>query len=259
LLLRAECSSGPTPAPEHLKDQTALVTGASQGIGKAIVLQLAAAGAGVCLVGREEQKLEAAAEEARAAGSPVFIHRADLTVDGDLQRLCSFVTHDVRRLEILVHCAGIYSRGSVDQAPLEAFDALFRANVRAPYALTQALLPLLRASHGQVVFVNSTVGLQAPAGVGQFAATQHALKAIADSLRQEVNADGIRVLSVYPGRTATPRQAIIFQMEGRRYEPHLLMQPEDVARTVVHALCLPRTAEVTDISIRPLRKPGDAR
>ncbi len=239
---------------EPLAGQVALVTGASQGIGKAIALELATAGAALCLVGRESQKLEAVREKVRATTGELFIYRADLTVDGDLQELCSGIKHDVRHLDILVHCAGLFSMAPIDQASPEEFDASYRANVRAPYALTRALLPLLRVAHGQVVFINSSVGLQARANVGHYAATKHALKAIADSLRQEVNADGVRVLSVYPGRTATPGQAMIFQMEGRIYQPHLLMQPEDVASMVIHALCLPRTAEVTEIHMRPLVK-----
>jgi NADP-dependent 3-hydroxy acid dehydrogenase YdfG len=83
---------------------------------------------------------------------------------------------------------------------------------------------------------------------------QHAFRSIADSLRDEVNALGIRVLSVYLGRTATPRIAKLFETEGRAYQPDLLMQPEDMAERVTHSLCLPRTAEVTDISIRPMQK-----
>jgi NADP-dependent 3-hydroxy acid dehydrogenase YdfG len=126
--------------------------------------------------------------------------------------------------------------------------------VRGPYLLTQALLPLLRACHGQIVFVNSTVGLEARAGVGQYASTQHALRAIADALRAEVNPDGVRVLSVYLGRTATARQARIFRLEGRPYAPELLIQPEDVAEMVLATLRLPRTAEVTEIRMRPLVK-----
>jgi NADP-dependent 3-hydroxy acid dehydrogenase YdfG len=77
---------------------------------------------------------------------------------------------------------------------------------------------------------------------------------MADSLRDEVNADGIRVLSVYPGRTATPRMAALFEKEGKTYRPELLMQPGDIASMVAHTLALPRTAEVTDISIRPMLK-----
>jgi NADP-dependent 3-hydroxy acid dehydrogenase YdfG len=113
---------------------------------------------------------------------------------------------------------------------------------------------MLQVGPGQIVFINSSVGLKAVGGVSQFAATQHSLKAIADSLRDEVNPDGIRVLNVFPGRTATPRQESIFQREGRTYHPELLLQPEDIAAVVVNSLTLPRTAEVTEISIRPLKK-----
>ena len=87
-----------------------------------------------------------------------------------------------------------------------------------------------------------------------YAATKHALKGLADGLRQEVNAFGVRVISVFPGRTATPLQASLFELEGRQYVPKRLLQPEDVAAMVVQALALPPTAEVTDILIRPAIK-----
>jgi NADP-dependent 3-hydroxy acid dehydrogenase YdfG len=80
------------------------------------------------------------------------------------------------------------------------------------------------------------------------------MKAIADSLRDEVNADGIRVLNVFPGRTATPRTERLFQEEGVTYRPELLMQPDDVATIVLHALNMPRSVEVTEIALRPLYK-----
>jgi NADP-dependent 3-hydroxy acid dehydrogenase YdfG len=104
------------------------------------------------------------------------------------------------------------------------------------------------------VFINSSAGLGAKAGVGQYAASKHALKAIADSLRAEVNALGLRVLSVFPGRTASPMQAAVHALEGKAYHPESLLQPQDVAAVVLNALSLPRSAEVTDISIRPLVK-----
>jgi NADP-dependent 3-hydroxy acid dehydrogenase YdfG len=113
---------------------------------------------------------------------------------------------------------------------------------------------LVRAHQGQIVFVNSTAGLNARANVSQFAATQHALRAVADSLREEINQDGVRVVSVYPGRTATPGQAKIHSIEGKAYAPERLMQPEDVASVVVTALTLPRTGELTDVRVRPMLK-----
>ena len=88
----------------------------------------------------------------------------------------------------------------------------------------------------------------------QYDATKHALKAIADALRGEVNPHGVRVLIVYLGRTATEMQAQIHRMENKPYQPELLLQPEDVASVIMNALSLPRTAEVTDIHIRPMIK-----
>jgi NADP-dependent 3-hydroxy acid dehydrogenase YdfG len=90
--------------------------------------------------------------------------------------------------------------------------------------------------------------------VSQYSATKHALKAITDSLREEVNADGIRVLSVFPGRTATPQQATLYKLGRKDYQADLLLQPEDIASIVIAALTLPHTAEVTEIHIRPLLK-----
>ena len=123
-----------------------------------------------------------------------------------------------------------------------------------PFLLTQALLPDLLARRGQVVFVNSSAGLAARAGVAQYAATKHALKALADSLREEVHGHGVRVISIYPGRTATPMQEEVCRMEGVAYDPGACLQPADVATMVLSAMTLPDGAEVKDISIRQVAR-----
>jgi NADP-dependent 3-hydroxy acid dehydrogenase YdfG len=233
---------------------TGVVTGAGGQIGRTIALTLAGVGVRTCLVGRTLETLEAVASSVPTEAPPPLVYRADLTVDSAIRGLAERLHGDSDRLDLLVHCAGVFFRGSVATAPIQEFDNQYRANVRAPYLLTQALLPQLTASRGQVVFVNSSVGLEARTGVGQFAATQHAFRAIADSLRAEVNALGVRVLSVFLGRTASDRMARICELEGRPYHPEFLIQPMDVAAIVLAALSLPRTAEVTDIKIRPMRK-----
>jgi NADP-dependent 3-hydroxy acid dehydrogenase YdfG len=81
------------------------------------------------------------------------------------------------------------------------------------------------------------------------------LRSLAETFRAELNSDGVRVLNVYPGRTATERQRRIYAEEGRPYRPERLLQPRDIAEIVVEALALPRTAEVTDIQIRSAKKP----
>ncbi len=236
------------------KDQIAVITGASSGIGRAIALALGEQGATLCLIGRRADALESVAEAARVSGAPAKAYCADLTRDEDIQELAERLQRDFVHVDILVHSAGSISLGNLATAPIGDLDSQYRANVHGPYALTQALLPMLRFRQGQIVFINSSVGLTTRRNVGQYSATQHALKALADTLRDELNAEGVRVLSVYPGRTATPRQAAIYESEGRQYRPERLMQPEDIASVVVNALALKRTAEVTDIKIRPFVK-----
>ena len=181
---------------------------------------------------------------------------ADLTVDEDLGGAVEQIRERYGRVDILVHSAGVISWGHVESADVAEFwTGQFRTNLRAPYLLTQRLLPMLRHRPGQVVFINSSLGLGARENVGQYAATKHALKGLADSLRAEVNADGIRVLSIFLGRTASPMQETAHARDGAPYRPHRLIQPQDVAMTVTHILRLPSTAEVTDISIRPMLKP----
>ena len=238
----------------RLLDQIAVVTGAGSGIGKAIATALANEGASVCLVGRTQSKLEETANSISESMARPFVYPIDLTVDDEMDRLLEDFSRRYASLDILILCAGEISHGTVSEAPLDTFDALYRANVRAPYRLIQLLLPSLKAQKGQIVVMNSSVGLRAPANVSQFSATQHAMKAVTDSLRNEVNTDGIRVLSIYAGRTATPRQELIYAKSGQDYKPDLLLQPEDIASVVIHSLTLPWTAEVTDINIRPFLK-----
>jgi NADP-dependent 3-hydroxy acid dehydrogenase YdfG len=237
---------------KRFQGQLALITGASSGIGKAVAVALADHGARLGLVGRDAQRLDEVARVVASAGSQAAVYRADLTDDRDVQSLTTAVRRDYKCVEILVHSAGVIRLGDFGSADVADLDWQYRTNVRAPYQLTQSLLSMLVPFRSQIVFVNSSAGLQARAGVSQYAATKHALKAIADSLREEVHASGIRVLSVFPGRVATPMQEQAMSMLGREYQPDRLLQPEDVAAVVVHALGLPQSAEVRDISIRPL-------
>ena len=234
--------------------QAAVVTGASSGIGAAIALALASEGVTLHLTGRNREALHGVTEQARKSSPNVVPYQADLSVDEDLEKLTVALQRNCAGLDVLVHCAGIISLAPVESASIVDFDQQYKTNVRAPFALTQGLLPALRNSHGSVVFINSSAGMTTRANISQYAGTKHALKAFADCLRAEVNHDDIRVLSIYPGRTASPQQAAIFKLEGKLYTPELLMQPDDIAQIVVDALKVKRSAEVTDISIRPMRK-----
>lgn len=246
----------PKKSSSHLPlaDSVAVVTGAGGGIGRAIAVSLARQGATLCAVGRSSDSLGKTVAEAQVHSRTVAF-QVDFAVDTTIHRLAEQLDSDFGRLDILVHCAGVIYNSPMHSAPIEDLDSQYALGVRAPYLLTKLLLSLLKKSRGQVVFINSTLGLVAKRpDFGQFAATQHAMKAIADSLREEVNADGIRILTVYTGRTATSRQERLYKSRGKAYRPELLMQPDDIAAMVVSAVCLPRTTEVTDIILRPMLK-----
>jgi NADP-dependent 3-hydroxy acid dehydrogenase YdfG len=237
-----------------LENQVAVVTGASSGIGKAIALGLAAQGASLCLVGRRLETVQSVADAAKGKASQHYCYQADLAVDCEVDELIANIKRDIQSVDILVHGAGVIWLGPLEAATADQLDGHYKTNLRAPYVLTQGLLPALKSRQGQVLFVNSSAGLTARANAGQYAASKHALKAVADSLREEVNPAGVRVLSLFLGRTASPMQAAVYAMEGKAYHPELLMQPEDVAAMAIHALTLPRSIEVTEMSMRPLLK-----
>ena len=237
-----------------LTNQMAIVSGASSGIGRAIALRLAREGTALCLLGRDKERLLETARTATDGSPKVTVYQVDLSSEQDLSCLIQRLEQEVEHIDVLVHAAGSIVLGDMNSSTIDDLDRQYKINLRAPYLLTQKLLPRVRVRRGQVVFINSSMGVHARANVGQYAATKHALKAVADSLRDEVNSDGVRVLSIFAGRTASPMQETIHRLEKKAYDAQLLLQPEDIASVVIHALTLPRTAEATDIHIRPLAK-----
>jgi NAD(P)-dependent dehydrogenase (short-subunit alcohol dehydrogenase family) len=231
------------------RTKLAIVTGATSGIGAAVAQALGASGVRVFLVGRNAQKLAAAVRRIPArqlAGSAV----ADLRALADIRGLLDEFSRRSPRLDVLVHCAGEYEWSEPGSLDSKSFDLLFAVNVRAPYLLTQGLTPLLARVHGQVIILNSSVVKSAGQGVAVYKATQHAIQGFTDSLRQDLNRRGIRVSSLFPGRTATPRMRRIYAREGKSYRPAKLLSAKDVAQLVLTLTQLPPRMEITDVHLR---------
>ena len=235
-----------------LAGRFALVTGASSGIGKAIARALAKNGASLALIGRHPELLHRVVDGVVVPGAQSLVYPVDLAVPDQIADFAARFVRDAKRLDILVHSAAVIGLGTVENASVGQLDWQWSVNLRAPYLLTQTLLPWLKSGRGQIVFINSTSGLEAGPNSSQYSATKHALKAIANSLRQEVNDAGVRVLNVFVGRTATPMQARVHAWEGRPYVAENLIQPDDVAAAVLCALSLPRSVEITAIHLRPM-------
>lgn len=231
-------------------DRVAVVSGASRGIGRSIALELAARGVRVHALGRDHSALDALVAESEG----IVAESVDLLDEAALESLLDRLDDRTPRVDTLVHCAGALTHATTRDASMQALDEMLALNLRAAYRLTQGLLRGLVENAGDVVFVNSSAVQFPRAHSGQYAATQHALLGFANSLREELNPQGVRVLSVFPGKTATALQERLHREAGEAYRPEVMLQPEDVAEVVVGALALPRRAEVTEIRIRPARK-----
>ncbi len=238
---------------KRFEGRCAVISGASGAIGGAVARALTAEGCRCVLSGRSEGRLGALAGDLRETGHEPTIVAGDLTDESVCARLGD-AAEALGGADILIHALGLFVGGALDTAAVADLDRQFAVNVRVPWMLTQSLLANLARNQGQVVFVNSSAGLTAAASVGAYAASKHALRAVADSFRAEVNPRGIRVLSVYPGRTASQMQEAVCEHFGQEYDSSLFMQPEDVGRTIVESLALARSAEITDVRMRPMIK-----
>ncbi|NUT39603.1 MAG: SDR family oxidoreductase [Thermoactinospora sp.] len=218
--------------------KTALITGASRGVGAALARALAPTHR-LVLGGRDRAALDAlAAELPGATAWPV-----------ELTSVTAADLPELDRLDVLVHSAGVVRLGSVADTPAQVWRDTYEVNVVAVAELTRLLLPALRAASGHVVCVNSGAGLNANAGWGSYAASKFAMRAFADVLRQEEQ--GLRVTTVYPGRIATDMQRSVREQEGEEFEPANYLEADSVARAIVAALEAGPDAHLTDLTLRP--------
>lgn len=219
-----------------------LITGATGGIGAALARTLAGTHR-LILQGRDGARLTALCAEVGGA-TPLVL---DLTQPGTFAAAVA----GLGRVTNVVHNAGVADLGAVAEQDHAVWTQTLAVNVVAPAELTRVLLPRVREERGTLIFVNSGAGLRANAGWASYAASKFALRALADGLRDEEAPHGVRVSSVYPGRTATPMQRRVRAQEGGSYDPAAYVTPETVAATLRFVLEAPRDATLPDVSVRP--------
>lgn len=221
---------------------TALITGASGGIGSAIATELSATHT-LLLAGRSSDRLDAVARRLGATTFPL-----DLTSPDDIEASCEIVD----QLDVLVHNAGAFIPGHVAESDVDDWRATFAVNVFGVVELTLALLPALRRARGLVVFINSGAGRKVSPGMASYSASKFAMRAFADSLRDDE--PDLRVTTIYPGRTATAMQRELVAFEGGQYDAANFLRPETVAAAVANAVATPRDGHVHEVVLRPGRR-----
>lgn len=222
----------------------ALVTGATSGIGREIARDLARTHI-VYAVGRNAERL--AALGGFDHETTIIPVQADIN---DPEALAAIVA-ELTRLDVLVHSAGVVGQAHIGETPREEWMRQLTTNVVAPAELTRLALPLLRASEGSVVFIGSGAGARASANLGAYSATKHALRALADSLRLEESAAGVRVSTVAPGQVDTPMQEEMQIQLGNDYVGNRYIRAESIARAVRFVVDAPADAQITDLAVHP--------
>lgn len=223
---------------------TYVVTGAGSGIGALVAARLRDRGDRLVLPLRSEQRL--ADVRSDFGGHDLLV--ADLADPASVDAVAAAAGE---RVDGVVHAAGVVTLGPVAELDAAAWRSQLDVNLVAPALLTRSLLPALRAARGTVVMVNSGAGQVAHPTWSAYAASKHGLRALADALRGEEAEHGVRVTSVYPGRTATAMQESVHDQEGKPYDPDAWIRPETVADAILGVLDLPEDATLPDLSLRP--------
>ncbi|MBL4930164.1 SDR family oxidoreductase [Fuscibacter oryzae] len=228
--------------------KTALITGATSGIGRAMALALHKAGYGVLALGRSQDALA----ELRAVAPGISTVAVDVT---DRDALAAAL--GAWQIDVLVNNAGVMPQpGSFDTMSLEDIDRTVLVNLQAVLWLTRAVVPQMRQRQaGHIVFTGSSAAHAPGANFAVYAATKAAIAAFAAGLRGDVAASGIRVTELVPGRveTALYTQILTDETRSAMYEGGQSLQPEDVAEALVAVLGLPARADITRLDIMPTR------
>jgi NAD(P)-dependent dehydrogenase (short-subunit alcohol dehydrogenase family) len=223
---------------------THLLTGAGSGMGAVLADRLLERGDSLLLLARSTER----AHDLRAELPDATVVVADLA---DARAVEAVADQLPDSLDSVVHAAGIVDLGPVAGLTTDVWQSQLAINLVAPALLTRICLPAVRAARGTVVFVNSGQGLAASPGWSAYAASKHGLRALADALRAEEQEHGVRVTTIYPGRTATPMQQKVHEQEGKEYDGSAWIEPDTVVDAILHVLDLPEDATVSDLTIRP--------
>ena len=230
-------------------DTTALVTGATHGIGRATAFALGHAGYRVGVCARTTAKVEALVAELRAAGIEAAGRPADVADPAHVNGVVEHVSGALGEIGVLVNNAGVLIARPIEELTLEDWDATMATNLRGLFLMTRAVLPPMRArGRGAIVNVASLSARNGFTGGSAYAASKHAVLGFGRSLMLELRKEGIRVVTVCPGSVDT---GMLRGQPMLQSNPERILHPEDVAETILHALRLPERALVSEIDLRP--------
>ncbi len=230
-------------------NRVALVTGATEGIGRALAFALGRAGYAVGVTARSVDGVRAVTDSLRKEGYRAHGVPADVGEVGPCAEVVAQVSEALGPITCLVNNAGVARLGPIETLSLDAWDETMRTNIRSLFLMTRAVLPGMRERRqGDIVNMASLAGRNGFVGGTAYTASKHAVLGFSRSLLLETRKDGIRVIAVCPGSVDTPllrNQSVLHPNFDQA------LQPTDVAEAVLHTLGLPRRATISELDIRP--------
>lgn len=226
----------------HVVDRVIAVTGASGGIGSALVQELVSRGDRVIAIARRRETIEQMGFDPDAVNAVAMDLSSGEGIPDELSEL--------RNLDGLIHCAGVSHVAAVAESPPDLWQETLMVNLIAPAELTRLLLPALRNARGHVVFINAAYGVHAVPKWSAYAASRTALRELADSLRLEEQSNGVKVASVYPDGTATERLRRTRESFGVPYDPEQCLTPDFVAGAIADLLDVDDASQLSEVIVR---------
>ena len=238
----------PRRSPNHsLHNQTALVTGATRGIGLAIARALAAEHCNLILTGRDPSALSKVSRELASTKIKILAHPCDVRNPQSVDDLFRAIRREFKRLDILINNAGIaHSNLTVDKLPLPLWQDVIDTNLTGTFLVTQAALAMMRRG-GTIVNNLSIAATRVFPGSAAYAASKHGTLGFTNTLREELRPKGIRVISLLPGATNTAIWNTFWPQAPRKK----MMSPSSIATALVNAILLPPNATVETLEILP--------
>lgn len=247
--------------PASLKDRIAVVTGAARGIGEAIARALAREGATVVLTARNREQLDAVKTAIEKDSGRAVVLPCDLTDAASVEELGKSVAAQFGRCDILVNNAGLGLLGKpLVDCTIEEWDRILQTNLRGPFLMIRALAPMMIAARsGYIVNISSLAGRNPLPKGAAYAASKWGLNGLTYSLAEELRQYGIRVSAIAPGSVNTHFSASanpgLQNGMWQEKDPSKMIQPSDVAATVLHVIMQPANAFVSEVLMRPTIKP----
>ncbi len=234
---------------QPLRQEVAIVTGATRGIGRAIAAQLCRLGAQVVVCGRGAREVERAARELGASGQALGI-TADVQKLDDVERLVNQTMETFERIDILVNNAGIGIFGPVDRLAPEEWEQVVNTNLRGAFYTIRAVAPhMMRQGSGHIINISSLAGKNGFAGGTIYCASKFGLMGLSYSAAEDLRGYGIRVSVICPGSVHTEFSPHV----GKN--PEKMLKPEDVAHAVAMLVTQRPQSFISEIDLRPTQKP----